>query len=332
MRVGVFGAGAIGCTIAARLAHGGHEVRLVGRARVREGLAAGVTLTRWGEPPVHVPADALRFVDDATGLVGCDVVALTVKTADTEAAAHELSEALPADVPLVSLQNGVDAIDTLRRVAGPRPTWPGMVPFNIVWSDPATLHQGTSGPVVLPREAEALVNALRAGGCPARSHRDVRAVQWGKLLLNLNNAVNALSGLPLREQLSDAGYRRILSDVIREGQAILRVSGIRSRGVGRIQPRLAPWVLRLPDLLFFRVASAMIAIDPAARSSMQDDLARGRPTEVDGLNGTLVRLGEAHGHPAPLQRRLVQLVHEAEAADTPPRWHAGDLARALYQP
>jgi len=331
MHVGILGAGAIGCTIGARLANGGARVTLVGRPRIQEALAAGITLTRWGDEPVRVPPDRYRFVLDASALADCDVVIVTVKTQDTAAAVAPLAETLPAPVPVASLQNGLDAGRILSEALPGRETWPGMVPFNIVWAASDTLHQGTSGAVVLPRSAGELVAALVAGGCPAKAHRDVPAVQRGKLLLNLNNAVNALAGVPLREQLEQAGYRRLLANVIDEGRAIFRAAGLRVRGVGLMQPALAPRVLRLPDLLFFRVAGTMIAIDPHARSSMQDDLARGRTTEVDALNGTMARLGAEHGHPAPLQRRLVELIRTAEEAGQSPQMSHEALREALYQ-
>jgi len=331
MHVGILGAGAIGCTVGARLAHGGARVTLVGRPRIRDALAEGITLTRWGESPVRVPAEHTTFETEPAALCACDVVLVTVKTQDTAAAVAPLVDALPAATPVASLQNGLEAASVLRDALPQHDVWPGMVPFNIVWADPHTLHQGTSGAIVLPPAGAAVVHALRAGGCPAKTHRAVEAVQRGKLLLNLNNAVNALAGLPLREQLTRRAYRRILADVIDEGRAIFRAAGLGVKGVGLMQPALAPRVLRLPDLLFFRVASAMISIDPHARSSMQDDLRRGRPTEVDALNGTMVRLGQAHGHGAPLQRRLVELVHEAERAGGSPELSATALAERLYQ-
>jgi 2-dehydropantoate 2-reductase len=247
-------------------------------------------------------------------------VIVTTKSRDTAAAALSI----PAGVPVVaSLQNGVRNGAAIRAALPGRTVWPGMVPFNVVWTDDGRLHQGTSGPVVLPPEAEAVVAALRAGGCDARTHVDVAAVQWGKLLLNLNNAVNALAGVPLREQLSDRGWRLLLADVIDEGRRVLRAAGVRAQGVGLLRPGLAPTALRLPDLLFFRVAGAMIRIDPEARSSTQDDLARGRPTEVDELNGEIARLGEA-----PLNAGLVRLVRAAEGHGSP-RMSAAALRAAL---
>jgi 2-dehydropantoate 2-reductase len=87
-----------------------------------------------------------------------------------------------------------------------------------------------------------------------------------------------------------------------------------------------PIGLRLPDFLFFAVARAMVEIDPEARSSMAEDLERGRKTEIDHLNGEVVRLADEAGVPAPVNRRLVELIKAAErAGKSPPRFSAAEL-------
>ncbi len=329
MHVGILGAGAIGCALGARLAHGGARVTLVGRAHMAERLAQGVTLSRWGDRSIHVPADRLAFEVDPEALAGCGEILVCVKSRDTARAAAQLAAVLAPSIPVASLQNGTDNPDVLSRALPGRPIWPGMVPFNIVYDDTGRFHQGTSGPVVLPPSAAALVEALVAGGCEARCHPDVPGVLWGKLLLNLDSAVNALSGLPLEEQLRDRRTRKMLASVIREGKRVLSAAGVRARGVGRIRPGLAPWVLGLPDRVFFRAAAAMIAIDPEARSSMADDLDRGRSTEVDALNGKIVALAQRAGTQAPLNAALVARIHQAEAEGGSPRLSVEALARVL---
>jgi 2-dehydropantoate 2-reductase len=326
MMIGILGAGAIGCAVGGRLARGGARVVLVGRPWVAERVRSGLVLSRWGEEPVPFPA-SVEVSADVGALSGCEVVLVATKSKDTRAAARQLLPVLREGAVVGSLQNGVRNPGVLAEELPGRTIWPAMVPFNVLWTERG-LHQGTSGPVVLPEGAERLVEWLRAGGADAVVCRDVPAVQWGKLLLNLNNAVNALSGMPIQEMLSDIGYRRILAGVIGEGLSVLRAAQIRVRGVGRIQPALAPFVLRLPDWLFFRAASAMIRIDPLARASMAEDLARGRLTEVDELNGEIVSVAASIGQQAPRNQALVRLVHEAEAQGPRP-WSAAELEKAL---
>jgi 2-dehydropantoate 2-reductase len=298
---------------------------LVGRPWVAERVRAGMTLSRWGEEAVAYPS-SVEVSSEVEALRDCEVVLVATKSKDTRAAARQLLPVLQEGAVVGSLQNGVRNPGVLAEELPGRTIWPAMVPFNVVWTDQG-LHQGTSGPVVLPGGAEPVVGWIRAGGGDAVIVQDVQAVQWGKLLLNLNNAVNALSGLTIREMLSDRGYRRVIAAVIGEGLQVLRAAQIRVRGVGRIQPVLAPFILRLPDLFFFRAASAMIRIDPLARTSMAEDLVRGRLTEVDELNGEIVSVAAGMGQEAPLNHTLVRLVHEAESQGPRP-WSASELEAA----
>jgi 2-dehydropantoate 2-reductase len=154
---------------------------------------------------------------------------------------------------------------------------------------------------------------LASAGFEVQVRADAIDVQWSKLLVNLNNAVNALSGIPLRAQLEDRRYRLAMAACVREGLAVTRAAGIRLARVGAMIPGLVPLVLPLPDFLFFAAARTMVKIDPLAKSSMTDDLERGRVTEVDYLNGEIVALGEKVGVPTPVNRKIVALVKEAEA-------------------
>ena len=103
---------------------------------------------------------------------------------------------------------------------------------------------------------------LDVPGVAVAEHADIAAVQWGKLLFNLNNALNALSGLPLAAELGDRRWRRLLAQQIEEALAVLAASGIRPAPIERVPPGLIPFILRLPDAVFRLVARRMLAIDP----------------------------------------------------------------------
>ncbi|MBV8632888.1 MAG: 2-dehydropantoate 2-reductase, partial [Burkholderiaceae bacterium] len=190
----------------------------------------------------------------------------------------------------------------------------GMVPFNVVQMEGNRLHRGTEGELMLEAAPalEGWKDIFAKAGLPLIERTDFLQVQWGKLLLNLNNPINALSGLLLKTELSQRAYRRCLAASIEEAVSVLQAAGIEPAQIGRIAPRKLPMVLRLPDFIFTRLAKTMLRIDPEARSSMWEDLQAGRRTEVDYLNGAVVKLAESTGRDAPLSRRLVQLVRQAE--------------------
>jgi 2-dehydropantoate 2-reductase len=319
VRVGVFGAGAIGSYLGGQLAAAGTDVVLLGRAALADAHASGhmfvVDLdgTTRALPPRFGP---LRVATDPSELASCDAIVVTVKSRDTEAAAAELASVLPSPRTIASFQNGVDNAKRLKDGLPGHDVLAGMVSFNVVWEAPATFRRGTSGPLALApggATSDRLAAGLEDAGFSVVRPRDMLGVQWGKLVLNLNNAVNALSGLPLQQQLKSRDFRRVAAAAMAEGRAAASAAGIRLRGVGRMLPNVAPMALRLPDPIFSIVARPMLKVDPHARSSMWEDLERHRPTEIDELNGAVVRLGARFAVATPVNARLVQLVKEAEA-------------------
>jgi 2-dehydropantoate 2-reductase len=314
VRVGVLGAGAIGCYLGGKLAAAGHEVVFVGRLGA-EIAGRGLELTDYTGARVRV--DPVRYVGEPGPLADAEVVLVTVKSMATEEAARPLAGILRDRATVVSFQNGVSNAARLRTVLPGHDVLAGMVPFNVARTGPGAFHNGTSGPLVVEERdgaERAIAGALRGAGFGVEVRSDVERVQWTKLLVNLNNSVNALAGVPLLEQLRDRGYRRIMAACVREGLAAMRAAGMRAVRLGRMVPRFAPVILSLPNRLFFTVAAAMVKIDPKARSSMLDDLERGRQTEVDYLNGEVITLGERHGVQVPANRAVRDLVKAAESA------------------
>lgn len=306
----VMGAGAIGCFVGGRLAAAGVPVHFVGRPRVLDALRQdGLTLSDLEAPTRTLAPETLSLHAACAGLPA-GLVLLTVKSGATEEAARETAAALPPGTPVLSLQNGIGNAAAAQRAAPTLACIAGMVPFNVAEQQPGHYHRGTTG-VLAAQDHPALHpwrEAFARAGLPLQLHADLRAVQWAKLLLNLNNPVNALSGLPLRAQLLDRGYRRVLAALQDEALSALAAAGIAPAKLTPLPPALLPGVLRLPTPLFRMVAARMLKIDERARSSMADDLALGRPTEVDALSGEVARLAASTGGAAPLNERMVKLV------------------------
>lgn len=313
--IAIFGAGSVGAFIGGALIAGGADVVLIGRARVGERIARhGLSISDMDGRRSQVPADRVRYSQDPAALASAGLVLVTVKSADTEAAAQALAAHAAADAMVISLQNGIGNADVLRRALPGRQVLAGMVPFNVVQTEDGRFHRGTEGSLMVEASPALApwLPAFEAAGLPLLQRTDFTAVQWGKLLLNLNNAVNALSGLPLKAQLSQRDYRRCLALLINEALCALHAAGIEPAQVAKVTPARLPKLLRLPDWLYKRLASASLRIDPEARSSMWEDLQAGRRTEIDYLNGAVVTLAQSVGLDAPANRRIVDLVHAAE--------------------
>jgi 2-dehydropantoate 2-reductase len=304
----VMGAGSVGCYIGGCLQAAGARVDFVGRPRVLEAVRAhGLRVTDLDGADHLLAASTLRLHERVPAGIAPALVLLCVKSPATADAARELAAQLPAGTLVVSLQNGLRNADIASAAAPGLQVLPGMVPYNIAEVGPGHYHRGTTGQ--LAAQANAALAAWQpvfaAAGIPLDRHADLKPVQWGKLLLNLNNPVNALSGLPLLAQLLDAGHRRRFAAVVQEALVVLKAAGIVP---ARLTPM--PWplfvmVLRLPTPLFRRIAARMLRIDPQARSSMADDLALGRATEIDALSGEVVRLAASVGVRAPLNEAMV---------------------------
>lgn len=308
----MFGAGAIGCWIGGRLAAAGADVVLIGRPRVMAELGAGLRVTQLGGPDTTA---SVRATSDPGEAAGADLVVVTVKSPSTAEAGAQLARIAAAGATLVSLQNGIRNPDLLRQALPHHRVLAAMVPFNVARLGPGVYHRGTAGRLMIDDDPAAapLIAACRAAGLAIEPRRDMGAVQWAKLVLNLNNAVNALSGQPLVAELGQRGFRLCVAAAQREALGALAAAGIAPARLTAIPPRWMPALLALPDPVFRRLAGRVVAMDPHARSSMWDDLEAGRPSEIDTLQGEVVALAERTGRTAPVNRALIDLVRAAEA-------------------
>jgi 2-dehydropantoate 2-reductase len=338
MNIIVLGAGAIGCYVGGRLAAAGERVTLVGRPRTTEPLAlSGLTITDLQGFKAHVEADikadikpdlvsptlsiasSLKLVystkaNDANSANETTVVLLCVKGGATTAAAQEIADFCPAGTVVVSLQNGVDNVARIAKVAPQMTALAGMVPYNVVMKTATHAHRATMGQIYIESSESTqeliaeLVAKFNTAGLKAIASSEMRAVQWGKLLLNVNNPINALSDLPLREQLLNRDFRYVFATLQQEALAAMKQALIVPKQLASVKPHTMPMLLKLPNWIFTRLAKKMLRMDASARSSMWDDVQHGRTTEVDDLCGAVVRLADQVGTPAPCNTAMCKLI------------------------
>lgn len=309
----VAGAGSVGCFIGGMVQGAGTKVTLLGRARIADELADhGLTLTDAEGGTVQHRPDQVTIGTDPALLGQADLILVTVKSGATADMADLISVHARAGTPVVSLQNGVGNAAILRERLAAFPVLAGMVPFNVLHMGDGRFHRGSSGKVIVQTSPHQVEAVLHVPGLDCVAADDMQAVLWGKLVMNLNNALNALSGMGLRDQLEHPGWRRLLADMQTEAYGALKAAGIRPKAATPLPPLLTKWALRLPTPLFKLVAGRTLKIDPKARSSMWEDLERRRPTEVDELQGAVVRLAAAHGLGAPLCARVAAAIRVAE--------------------
>ena len=324
----IHGAGSVGCYVGAAWLAAGLGVSFVGRRGVADEIAAnGLTVTDSERRRIELRPDEIDFATNPKALARADIVALCVKSNATAAAAKENKRHARKGATVISFQNGVSNAEVLAAALPGATVLRGMVPFNVARMGNGRWHKGVAG--ALWAEDHAVTRALadRIGkiGGGLRLSSDMKGVLWGKLLINLNNAVNALSGKTLLEQLSDRDYRRVVAASQVEALEVLDAAGIEPAQIGPIPPKLVPHVIAAPDLVFRNTVLKAQKIDADARSSMADDFAAGRATEIDQLNGEVVRLARALGRRAPVNEAVVELVRQAEAG-VERLWSAAELS------
>lgn len=318
MKIGILGVGNLGCYIGGLLHATGQQVWFLARPMRRQALLQqGLLLTHYKGSRIQIPPNQLHLAATMDDLLNCDVILITVKSSATETVAQDLAERKSGAI-IISLQNGIHNAEILKKYLPDNHVLAGMVPFNIAELAPCHFHQGTEGTILLEQPPstltaiDLLLLSAHKAMLPMQCHQDMSAVLWSKLLLNLNNAINALSGLPLKAELSQRNYRRVLAAAQQELLSLLVINKQALVKLTPLPPSLLPKLLIVPDSVFKLAANRMLAIDPMARSSMQDDIRAGRKTEIDWLQGEVKALAHHLGKACPINSRLYDLVKELE--------------------
>lgn len=311
----VVGAGAVGGYFGAMLARTGHPVTLIGRqAHVQAIEADGLQLQMNGK----VEAVRTAATTDLGAVRGADLVLFCVKSTDTEAVAREIAPLLKPGALVLSLQNGVDNAATIARHVR-QMVVPAVV--YVATAMPAAgvvSHHGRGDLVIGPLRAgdgaradaatdaavmerlEQVVALFASASVPVVISTDVVGELWSKLLVNCAyNAISAVSQLPYGCMVALPEIRQTMDAVVREVVAVAQADGQRL-------------TVDAANAAVQRIAAAM----PAQMSSTAQDLARSKPSEIDHLNGFVVRRGAELGVPTPVNQVLHALVKLIESGRT----------------
>ena len=315
MRVGVIGAGAVGGAIAALLARAGHEVEVTARgahlAAIRE---HGIRLTGgWGEYTATVEA-AEHFTHVP------ELVIVATKAHDAADAIRD-NQRLVRGIPLLVIQNGLDAIATAKTASPRSDVVGGLALFassylragHIAVTTPGQLYVGVDSVNDLP--ARYVVRAL-GDVIPTTLVNNFRGAQWTKLVINQVNALPAITGLSVQDVIAHPGLRRIVTASMRENVRIGLASGVHFEKLQGLNHGGLWMFAKLPlavGQLLPSLLRARLGEVPNPGSTLQS-VRRGQSTEIDYLNGAVVRAAAAIGRTAPVNAALVSLVHEGEAS------------------
>ncbi len=292
MKIAVMGAGAIGGYFGGRLADAGHDITFIARG---EHLAAmqtsGLKVT---SPLGDFTLQSVQATDDPGEVGVVDLIMFMVKNYDTEAAAEQARPMVGKDTTVVSFQNGVDAYDLLSQAYGAAHVMggvalipasvpaPGVVSHN---GDLAKLVFGEFGHATSAR-AESFAQALSSAGVDHQIHPDIEAMLWTKFMfLASMSALNCMTRLPKGPIMDDADSRALYVDAVHEVAAVALARGI-----------------NLPDSAVDDSLALVDKMPASVKTSMQQDMERGKRLEVARLSGTVARMGAELGVPTPIHR------------------------------
>lgn len=214
MKICIYGAGSIGCYLGGRLVAADYDIDFIVRPRVQQELQTyGLTVSDYTGFKQTISVNQLQMSIDPNGAAHADIVFVCVKSTSTEQVALELKDILKKKTIIISFQNGLSNVGILKRILTDHTILEGMVPFNVAALGNGRFHQGTDGALYVKNHEQLaeLVLAFQEAKLEFQLEQDMQAVQWAKLLLNLNNSINALSQLPLKQELSIREYRQCLA-------------------------------------------------------------------------------------------------------------------------
>jgi len=291
MRILVVGAGAMGCLFSSRLKRVGHEVSLVeilpervdeiNRNGIRvEGVSGSyrMKVPVYSTPPSQEP----------------DLAILCVKAYDTLQAAQSIQGVLGPDAWVLTLQNGIGNVEILSEVLGVERVLGGVTAEGATLLGPGRIRHAGQGDTILqaiPNE-EAIVTVFREAGFQARAETRIQDFIWGKLLVNVGiNALAAIARIRNGRLAELEGSRQIMEEAVAEALAVARAMGIS---------------IPFPDP---RARVMEVCRNTAGNlASMLQDVMKHQPTEIEYINGAVVRLGNKLGISTPVNATLASLV------------------------
>ncbi len=293
MQVAVIGAGAVGCYYGGLLLKAGHDVTFIGRQPHVDAINANGLLLDTSTFKGHLAAKAAT---DADALAPPDLVLVCVKSADTEQAGRSLAGRLRPETSVLSLQNGVDNAPRLAAVTG-HAVIPVVVYVGSEMAGPGHVRHHGGGDLAIGASAasETLAQTLQAAGIRTTISDDIDVTLWSKLIINCAfNALSAVAGISYGPMLEVEGARDVVTRAVQEAASVARACGV------AIADDIIEQILKIPAAM------------PNQKSSTAQDLARGKRSEIDFLNGYVVRKGAELGISTPTNHALQVMVKLAE--------------------
>jgi 2-dehydropantoate 2-reductase len=314
-RIAVIGAGAVGSALGALLHRAGQSVVLI----ARPGHTAAIR-----QDGIRVDGDTGDFIAAVEATETLDfrpeLALLTVKTQDVVAAV-KANQTFLSDVPVVTFQNGVRSDELVASILPREQILSAVVLMHVTYLLPGKVTVVYQGKLILgrpfgPRDSklEDVAHILNQA-VPTRVTDNIQGAHWLKLIVNLNNALPAITNFTMNQVYANTSLRNLAVGLMREGLRVIDRANIRLESLPKVSVGLTRLINWMPSGIAGRIAAAKVrrltTVWPLWGSTLQS-IQRGRPTEIDYLNGEIMELGKRYGVVTPLNSRIVELVHQVE--------------------
>ena len=331
MKYAVIGLGAVGSIVGGLLTKSGENAVLIGKKNQVDiinqkgirinGIKGSILVEN-----VHASSD-LSSIEDV------DLIIICVKSQDTENLANNLKQHIKKSALILSLQNGVRNSKILNQITGNKAI-SGVVLFNALYSKPGDVTLTIRGGLLIEDESsyseaiDKLFNSFKMVGLSSKSAENIEGFQWSKLIVNLQNAVTALTGQTIKESIIDSNSRSILIATMKEGMYVLEKSKISIKTLPDMDPKKIINRLSFYNSIILKIGSKLMRLQNA-RTSMWQSLSRGKLTEIDYINGEIVNLARKNNLKAPINEKLVEKIKDAEKKHLTRSYEPSELKELL---
>jgi 2-dehydropantoate 2-reductase len=332
MKYAVIGLGAVGTIIGGLLAKSGEKIIFICKKnQVEEIRKKGIKINGINN---SIVLENVQVSSDLSLISDSDVIIICVKSYDTKYLAEELKKFIKKSSVIISLQNGVRNSKILKDVTG-NTVLSGIILFNALYILPGEVTLTLKGGLILETNSlyketiKSFIEVLNKSGIESKLEIDIEDYLWSKLVVNLQNAVTALTGQTIKESILNKDSRAIIIATMNEGLNILQKSKIPYKTLPDIDPKVSIRRLKILNSVLLKFGSRILKLDESARSSMWQSLYRGRPTEIDYINGEIVNLAKKYNLVSPINKKLVELVKEAEKTNKIKSYEPSELKEIL---
>lgn len=292
----VFGAGLIGGFLGGALHKAGLKPVLIGRGKALGRLQLPLTVSCIDGDSITInntlAYEASQFEKVLQKHVKFNFIWLTTKAVGIIDTLAELKPFVGESTVIICCQNGLGSTEIIKENFPNNPIVKAVVVYNVAEVSDNHLHRGTEGEILIethPAIPPNFASSLNTSLSPIKTHPNIEGVIWAKLQINLVNALNAVSNLPVKAMIRDRRYRHIYANILSELPAVAKAKGIKLEKIFKIPSWVIPTLLRLPDFLYRLIENSAVKMDETTRASMWWDIKEGRKTEIDFIQGALLR-------------------------------------------